>query len=144
MSPIPKVEVEVGFEIKAGDVLFYDKKRPEIQYVSPVSGEIVEIRRGEKRSIAEIVILADKDIKYKKVSSPDINSCERTELVGFMTSNGLWPLINERPFDVVPLPETIPTNIFISTFDTAPLAPDSNVVIAGNEEAFQLGPDSTG
>ena len=139
MSPIPKVEVEVGSEIKAGDVLFYDKKRPEIQYVSPVSGEIVEIRRGEKRSIAEIVILADKDIKYKKVSTPDINSCERTELVGFMTSNGLWPLINERPFDVVPLPETIPSNIFISTFDTAPLAPDSNVVIAGNEEAFQLG-----
>jgi Na+-transporting NADH:ubiquinone oxidoreductase subunit A len=139
MSPIPKVEVEVGAEIKAGDVLFYDKKRPEIQYVAPVSGEVVDIRRGEKRSIAEVVILADKELKYKKVTVPNFQNCDRNELVAFMTSNGLWPLINERPFDVVPLPATIPVNIFISTFDTAPLAPDSNVVIAGNEEAFQLG-----
>ena len=74
MSPIPKVEVEVGFEIKAGDVLFYDKKRPEIQYVSPVSGEVVDIRRGEKRSITEVVILADKELKYKRVSTPDLQS----------------------------------------------------------------------
>lgn len=139
MSPIPKVEVEVGNEVKAGDVLFYDKKRPEIKYCAPVSGEIVEVRRGEKRSIAEVIILADKAIKHTKVQAPDINTASRSEIVNFMAENGLWPLINERPFDVVPDLDAEPVNIFISTFDTAPLAPDNNLIVSGNEAAFQAG-----
>lgn len=141
MSPIPKMEVEAGADVKAGDVLFYDKKRPEIMYCAPVSGEVVEIRRGEKRSIAEVTILADKELRYKTVQAPDVNKAERSEVVSFMAANGLWPLINERPFDVVPDMATIPANIFITTFDTAPLAPDNNLVVAGKEAAFQKGLD---
>ena len=59
-SPIPKVVVAVGDEVKAGDVLFFDKKRPKVKHVAPVSGEVIAISRGEKRSIKEVVILADK------------------------------------------------------------------------------------
>lgn len=139
MSPIPKIEFEVGSEVKAGDVLFYDKKRPEIKYCAPVSGELVEVRRGEKRSISDIVILADKQMSYRKWQTPDIHTCERSQLVSFMAECGLWPMINERPFDVVPELNSVPVNIFISTFDTAPLAPDNNLVVAGREEAFQKG-----
>lgn len=139
MSPIPKVEVEVGMEVKAGDPLFFDKKRPEIHYVSPVSGEVVEIRRGEKRSISDIVILADKEMKYRKQHVPDIYKTDRAGIVSFMLSSGLWPLINERPFDMVPDINSVPVNIFISTFDTAPLAPDNNLFVEGNEEAWQKG-----
>lgn len=139
MSPIPKVEVEVGQEVKAGDVLFYDKKRPEIKYCSPVSGEIVDVKRGEKRSIAEVIILADKEINYKIAQAPDINASSREDIVNFMAENGLWPLINERPFDVVPDLQTVPVNIFVSTFDTAPLAPDNNVIVQGKGAAFQTG-----
>lgn len=58
-----------------------------------------------------------------------------------MAENGLWPLINERPFDMVPDLDTIPANIFISTFDTAPLAPDNNIIVQGKEAAFQKGLD---
>ncbi|MBT8219948.1 MAG: NADH:ubiquinone reductase (Na(+)-transporting) subunit A, partial [Bacteroidia bacterium] len=65
LSPIPKVEVAVGDEVKAGDALFYDKKLPEIIYVAPVSGEVIAINRGAKRSIKEIIILADKDLQHK-------------------------------------------------------------------------------
>jgi Na+-transporting NADH:ubiquinone oxidoreductase subunit A len=85
--------------------------------------------------------LADKKIKYKKFKTPELSKASRDELVGFMASTGLWTLINERPFDVVPSMEAIPANIFISTFDTAPLAPDQNLVIARNEPAFQMGLD---
>jgi Na+-transporting NADH:ubiquinone oxidoreductase subunit A len=141
MSPIPKVTVEVGDEVKAGDVIFFDKKRPEINYVSPVSGEVVAVNRGEKRSIADVVVLADKNISYKKFNTPDIQAADRTTLVNFLAESGVWPLINERPFDLVPALDTIPVNIFISTFDTAPLAPDANIVISGNESAFQKGLD---
>lgn len=140
MSPIPKVEPEVGQDVKAGDVLFYDKKRPEIKYCAPVSGEIVEVKRGEKRSIAEVIILADKEVSFKKVQTPDINA-DRSTLAQFMAENGLWPMINERPFDVVPELDDVPLNIFVSTFDTAPLAPDNNLVVQGKEAAFQKGLD---
>ena len=139
MSPIPKVEVEVGDEVKAGDVLFYDKKRPEIKYVAPVSGEVVEIRRGDKRSIDSVIILSDKKTTYRSLSAPDYRKADRQEIVNFLLESGGWSLINERPFDIIPDPNVVPEGIFISTFDTAPLAPDLNIVAADKAASFQAG-----
>lgn len=141
MSPIPKVDIEIGQSIKAGDVLFYDKKRPEIKYVSPVSGEFVELRRGEKRSISEIIILADKEIQFKRFNPPNLETADSSEIRAFLAESGGMTLINQRPFDIVPGIDDVPDNIFISTFDTAPLAPDMNFVVRGREDDFQAGLD---
>lgn len=141
MSPIPKIEPEIGANVSAGDVLFYDKKRPAIKYCAPVSGELVSIDRGEKRAISQVVLLADKSQKYKKFNTPDYHTCDRETLVSFLQESGLWAHINERPFDRVPDDRVVPENIFISTFDTAPLAPDTNLMIDGNETSFQKGLD---
>ncbi|MDF1698958.1 MAG: Na(+)-translocating NADH-quinone reductase subunit A [Saprospiraceae bacterium] len=141
ISPIPKVVVEVGSEVKAGDPLFYDKKRPEIMYCAPVSGEVVEVKRGAKRAIAEIIILADKEISYREYEVPNLEKVDRQELKSFLTKSGVWPMLNQRPFDIVASIDEDPRDIFISTFNTAPLALDSNLVIAGNENAFQKGCD---
>ncbi|MEZ4911475.1 MAG: Na(+)-translocating NADH-quinone reductase subunit A [Saprospiraceae bacterium] len=140
ISPIPKVTVEIGQNVLAGDVLFFDKVRPEVQYVSPVSGEIIEINRGAKRSISSVVILADKENKHKSFEVPSLDS-DRTVLVDFMCASGLWSHINQRPFDQVPALNVVPENIFVSTFDTAPLAPDNEVVIEGEEASFKTGLD---
>ncbi|MFL2990742.1 MAG: hypothetical protein ACJZZ7_02660 [Cytophagales bacterium] len=46
-------------------------------YSSPVSGEVVEIVRGEKRRLEEIRILPDKVnkfLKFKKYNDSDIRS----------------------------------------------------------------------
>ena len=139
LSPIPKVLVEVGAEVKAGDPLFYDKALPEVQYVAPVSGEVIAINRGAKRSIAEVVVLADKEIKYRQLDAPDYAKCSREELVAFLMAHGAWPLIRQRPFNVLPEASDVPVNIFISTFDSAPLAPDLNLAVAGREATFQAG-----
>ena len=141
MSPIPKVVVEVGDEIKAGDILFFDKKQPEIKYASPVSGEVLAVNRGAKRSIAEVVILKDKEMKYREVTSLDLEKGSREDLVNHLLENGAWPMIQQRPFNIVAEPGVTPNNIFISTFDTAPLAPDNNVVVEGKGDAFQKGLD---
>ena len=58
-APIPKMMVAEGDEVKAGDPLFYDMQNENIKYVVPLSGEIVEIRRGPKRLIIDVIILAD-------------------------------------------------------------------------------------
>jgi Na+-transporting NADH:ubiquinone oxidoreductase subunit A len=142
LPPIPKVIVEVGDEVKAGDVLFHAKKDTTVKYVSPVSGEVVEIRRGEKRAISDIIILADKEIKHKQFDPPSIAEGSRAEIVDFLCETGAWTLFNERPYDLLPSVDSLPKNIFISTFDSAPLAPDLNYVVKGKEEAFQKGLDT--
>jgi len=140
MSPIPKVTVAAGDEVLAGDVIFFDKKEDRIKYVAPVSGEIVEIKRGAKRAITEVIILADKDIRYKSLETPSLDG-DRQDIVDFLLGSGGWSLLNQRPFDIVPHPDSIPSNIFISTFDTAPLAPDLGLALKGKEAEFQKGID---
>lgn len=140
IAPIPKVEVEQGDDVVAGQPIFFDKSNPEIKYVAPVSGEVVEIRRGAKRSISHIVILADKQQRYKTFNPPSVDA-PVDDLRSFLFESGIWPLINQRPFDIVPEPDMVPANIFISTFSTAPLATDSNLVAAGNQIDMQKGID---
>ncbi|MEM6316891.1 MAG: Na(+)-translocating NADH-quinone reductase subunit A [Bacteroidota bacterium] len=141
ISPIPKVTVAVGDEVQAGDIICFDKKRPDIKYVAPVSGEIVAVNRGAKRSIKEIVILADKEIKYKSFTLVDLATASREDLVSFLMESGAWTLIRQRPFHIVPDAADVPKGIFISTFDTAPLAPNLDFVVKGKGIAFQKGLD---
>jgi Na+-transporting NADH:ubiquinone oxidoreductase subunit A len=139
MSPIPKVVVNEGDEVLAGQELFFDKKRPEIKYVSPVSGEVMAINRGEKRAITEVIILADKEQKYKEIPNIDLDKISRDQLVKFLLDCGGWSMIRQRPYDIVAEHNVVPDNIFISTFDTAPLAPNPAIVIKGQENDFQMG-----
>ena len=139
LSPIPKVTVEVGSKVKAGDTVFFDKKKPEIKYAAPVSGEVVEVNRGAKRRITEVVILADKDQVSRDYDNIDVSNASREDLVAFLLESGAWPFIRQRPYNVVADPNETPVNIFVSTFDSAPLAPDADLLVKGNEAAFQAG-----
>lgn len=141
IKPIPKLLVEEGQTVKAGDPLFYDKGAPEILYVAPVSGEVISITRGEKRSIAEVVILADREMQYRNIENFDLNSGNREALVKHLLDSGVWPMVMQRPYNVIADPKDTPRDIFVTTFDTAPLAPDLNLVVQGREAAFQKGLD---
>ena len=141
ISPIPKMVVEVGASIKAGEPIFFDKKAPTIKHVAPVSGEVIAVNRGAKRSIAEVVILADKDQVYGEYPEFDLEKGTRDELVAYLLESGIWPFIRQRPYNIIANPEETPSNIFVSTFDSAPLAPDLNLVVEGKEADFQKGLD---
>jgi len=144
MSPIPKVLPEVGDSVKAGDTLFFDKKRPEIKYASPVSGEVIEVKRGAKRSIAEVIVLKDKEMQFRSFDSFDLEKGSREDLVNYLLESGVWTFIRQRPYDLVANPSDTPNNIFVSSFDTAPLAPNLSFVVKGKEAAFQKGLDVLG
>ncbi len=141
LQPIPKMDVAVGDNVKAGDPLFFDKKMPEIKFVAPVSGEVIEINRGAKRAITEVVILADKEQQYRSYKVPSLDKASEADLRTFLLESGAWTLFHQRPYNIIPEPTAVPRDIFISTFDTAPLAPDNNLVVAGQEGAFQKGID---
>ncbi|MEM9885496.1 MAG: Na(+)-translocating NADH-quinone reductase subunit A [Bacteroidota bacterium] len=141
MSPIPKVVVEVGEHVLAGQEIFFDKKRPEIKYVAPVSGEIAAVNRAEKRSIAEVVILPDGEIEYKAFKAPNPMMASREEIVQFLLESGAWTMIRQRPYNMPAESEVVPRDIFISTFDSAPLAPDLDYIVEGQSIPFQKGLD---
>lgn len=141
IAPIPKLKVSEGDEVRAGEPLFFDKTSPEVLYSAPVSGEIVEVRRGAKRAITEVVILADSSIEFHEFGALDPLTASREEIVARLLESGAWVLMRQRPYLIVPDPSVVPRNIFVSCFDTAPLAPDYNFLIQGKERAFQKGLD---
>lgn len=139
VQPIPKMMVEEGQSVQAGDPIFYDKNNAEAQFVAPVSGEVISISRGMKRAITEVVILADKDQRYRTFEVPDLQTANRGELVSFLLQSGAWTMLRQRPYNVMPDPADTPRDIFISTFDSAPLAPDLNLIVEQNPQAFRKG-----
>ena len=54
---VPRMAVKAGAEVKAGDVLFTDKKNPEIKFVSGIAGTVQEPVRGEKRRILRVDVV---------------------------------------------------------------------------------------
>ncbi|MDH5382393.1 MAG: NADH:ubiquinone reductase (Na(+)-transporting) subunit A, partial [Cyclobacteriaceae bacterium] len=140
----PKLSVQEGDKVKAGSPLFYDKKNTQIKYTAPVSGEVVEIVRGEKRKIEAVVILADEKVEYhsfKKYSISELMTLSKEDATVQITESGLWPSIIQRPFGVVAHPEETPKSIFISAFDSHPLAPDYNFIYKDDQQNFQAGID---
>lgn len=140
----PKILVKEGDVVKAGSPLFFDKAIEKVIYASPVSGEVVAVKRGEKRKPIEIVILCDKTTEYvehRKFTVSDIASISAEDALNHMVSSGVWPQIVQRPYAIVANPDVAPKNIFISTFDTSPLAPDYDLLFKGQDHYFQAGVD---
>lgn len=139
---IPKVLVAEGDHVKAGTPLFYDKKLQSVQYCAPVSGEIVAVERGAKRKLLSIRILADSEMQYEQLEKrtvSDISKITRPEAQEQMLKFGVWPQLIQRPFNIVADPEVTPRDIFISAFDSHPLAPDYDFLFKGEEKYFQAG-----
>ena len=141
---MPKVTVKEGENVKAGTSLFYDKKFEQIQFTSPVSGEIVEIKRGEKRKLLEVKILADRKNEYlsfKKYTVSELANLSAEEIKSQLLESGAWPNLVQRPYGIIADPGVSPKAIHISAFDTSPLAPDYSILFKGQDQFFQAGVD---
>lgn len=136
----PKLTVKEGQEVKAGTPLFFSKDDDRIKFCSPVSGEVVEIVRGDKRKLLQIKILADKENSYEKFSP--ISELNKSSVTERLLESGLWPFIRQRPYGVIAKPEDTPKSIFISGFESSPLAQDNNFILKDKIDDFQHGIDA--
>jgi Na+-transporting NADH:ubiquinone oxidoreductase subunit A len=138
----PKLCVKPGDKVKAGSALFFDKARPDIKFSSPVSGVVRAVNRGEKRKILEIVVEQSGD-EYINFGKSQTGSIKREEVKKKMLEAGLWPVVRQRPYHIIADPQGLPKSIFISGFDTAPLAPDLKFIIENSSALhFQAGIDA--
>jgi len=135
----PKILVKPGQQVKAGEPVFFDKYNPEIQITAPTSGEVMEICRGERRKVLEIVIKADGKNTSAEFSKTDPQKLSRDEVRDQLLKSGLWAFLKQRPYGTIAKPTGKPLNIFISGFDSAPLAPDYEFILKGQTSVFQTG-----
>jgi len=136
---VPKLHVSEGDEVKAGSVLFHDKNRENLLFTSPISGKVKSVIRGEKRAISHVIIESDGKNEAIDFGAEDPLKLSRNELVYKMLQSGVWTMIRQRPFATIANPDDNPKNIFVSMFDTAPLAPDNEHIIENQRDAFNTG-----
>lgn len=133
----PKMLVKQGAEVKAGEALFYNKNNEDMLFVSPVSGELVEINRGARRRILTLKILADKEQTSLAHSKLNFKEASATEIKEYLLKGGCWPFIKQRPYDIIANPDLNPKAIFVSGYATAPLAADIDFALQGKEAELQ-------
>ncbi len=134
---IPKLIAKEGAKLKAGETVFYDKANEAIKFVSPVSGEVLEITRGEKRKILAIKIQADKEQVYQDNGKLNVDSASADEIKNLLLDSGCWPFVKQRPYDVIANPNSKPKAIFISGYASAPLVADLDFTLKGKETELQ-------
>jgi Na+-transporting NADH:ubiquinone oxidoreductase subunit A len=135
----PKLNVKPGDKVQSGTPLFHDKIRPEIVFTSPVSGTVISVERGDRRKMLEVVV-EKSGIDYIDFGKTDPATLSRDKIKERLLESGLWPAIRQRPYHVIAKPGDIPKAIFVSGFDTAPLAPDYNFIMDNSPaQLFQAG-----
>lgn len=133
----PKLMAKEGDKVKAGQPVFYDKSNEAVKFVSPVSGQIIEVTRGEKRKILSVKIQADKEQTFQDYSKLDLNSAKAEAIKSRLLESGCWAFVKQRPYDVIANPANTPKAIFISAYASAPLVADLDYVLQGKEAELQ-------
>ena len=128
---VPRLEKKEGEHVAAGEAVYHDKANEAIKICSPVCGTVKEVRRGERRKIEAIIIEPDGGNDCAAIDTSDAKSA--------LLNSGLWALLRQRPYDVVPLPDVTPRDIFVTCFDSAPLAADWKLFTDGNADIIKKG-----
>ncbi len=127
----PRLQVAEGDTVECGQPLVSDKADPRVALTSPVSGTVKAVVRGEKRALLAVVVASDGRRDGCEVDTGDLRA--------MLLRTGMWSLLKRRPFGTIPSPDGKPKSLFVSCFDSAPLAPDYDFVLAGRDEDLAAG-----
>ena len=138
----PKVVVKEQEYVMAGGPLFIDKNHPELKFVSPVSGVVTSVERGARRKVMSITVEAAAEQDYEEFGKKDVSKMSGEQVKEALLNGGMFAFIKQRPYDVVADPTVAPRAIFVSAFDSNPLAPEFEMALKGEEANFQTGLDA--
>ncbi len=135
----PKVVVKEQEYVMAGGPLFIDKNHPEVKFVSPVSGVVTSVERGARRKVMSITVEAAAEQDFEEFGRKEVAPMDAQAVKEALLESGMFAFVRQRPYDVIADPSVAPRAIFVSAFDSSPLAPDFEFVLKGQEADFQTG-----
>ncbi len=139
---IPRLAVKPGDHVLIGSELFHDKEDLNLKVVSPVSGEVVAVNRGDRRKLLNVEIKSDGKFESAPFLKAVLSNLSPEQISECIFNAGFGAFIRRRPFDVIANSNEKPNRIFISAFDSAPLGADYSFTLAGQEKNLQTGIDA--
>ena len=136
---LPRLLVKEGDSVLCGSPVIADKKNPDILLTSPVSGTVKALVRGEKRKLLAVLIESDGAQKCVDFGVKDPSAMDAGQVKAALLESGLWPWIIQRPYGIIADPSVRPSGIFVSAFDSAPLAADADFCFADEIKNIQAG-----
>ncbi len=132
-----KLTKNLNETIKKGEILAKDTLDPTRVYLSHCSGEIIDIRRGERRKITGVTI---KLLDLEEIFQTEIDlTLPKEGLMEEIFSKGLSFFIHKRPFHRVIEKNDFPRSIFINTVNSAPYTPSYKHIFEPNSSIFSIG-----
>lgn len=134
----PTMAVQVDDQVKLGQLLFTDKKRPGVKYTAPGCGKIVAINRGAKRKFESIVIELEgnEEETFESFDRSALAAISRDQVSDILINSGMWTALRTKPFSKVPIPKSVPHSIFVTAMDTNPLAGNPELYIKEYKDFF--------
>ncbi|MCH5326898.1 MAG: Na(+)-translocating NADH-quinone reductase subunit A [Duncaniella sp.] len=133
----PKLEVAEGDAVVQGQPLMHDKTYTDIKLTAPTGGVVESIVRGERRRIERVIIRTSAEQTAPTIIKA--NSGNASSVASALKASGLWAMMRQRPYDIVPDPTQTPRDIFVTAMDTAPLALNPATVVAGKTAQIEAG-----
>ncbi len=143
----PTMHVRVGDDVRRGQLLFEDKKTPDVFYTAPAAGHVTAINRGARRALQSVVIQLDaselsgraETVEFSSFTGDPPGALSDKQVRDLLVESGLWTALRTRPFSKVADPATRTHSIFVTAIDTNPLAPLAEVALTGRDAHFERG-----
>ncbi|HSG95962.1 MAG TPA: NADH:ubiquinone reductase (Na(+)-transporting) subunit A, partial [Afifellaceae bacterium] len=88
----PRMAVQVGDKVRLGQVLYHDKRNPEVPFTAPGAGEVIAINRGARRALQSVAIRLEGDEaeSFKSWEASKLETLDPGEVRGNLIASGLW------------------------------------------------------
>lgn len=139
---VPKLLVKEGDKVMVGTPLLCHKYASEVCLTSPLGGTVTKVERAERRRIVRVVVKASPEQQHTVSDTSAARQGNPEAIRLLLQHSGLWAMMRQLPYDIVPSVDSVPVNIFVSAFDNAPLAPDFNIILKGKDKELQAGAEA--
>lgn len=141
---IPRLAARPGDRVLKGQPLFYNKRRPEMMFLSAVTGTVKSVERGHRRVITDVVVEVDasseEEASFRTWSASELAAISRDDARNQLLAGGLWFTLRARPLSRIADPDHVPQGILICGTETGPLQPGPDVTLAHDaKDAVQAG-----
>ena len=144
----PTMRAAPGDSVARGQLLFTDKRTPDVRFTAPAAGTVVAVHRGERRALQSVVIEASRAeregrepdaARFPTFSGRHPSGMSADDVRALLLESGQWTALRARPYGRVADPGVRPHSIFVTAIDTNPLAPSMDAVVGDRAPALHRG-----